>query len=718
MANSQQLTEYFASFGFKINTASVTAVKKQIASIKTDIEKKLTFKIKLELRNPKTIQREVNKALSGVSIKLNKFSVNGAALRREIREQANKGVGVRIDNFSVNGAALRSAVQAAYDRGVTLNINPRVNPLPRTRGANNESTADRLLRSNRLARYGNAPEVLNRFGFGLGGAAAGLSVMGVNTISEDLQTSRIALETITKGRGDQTYEWLKNQGNEFGFNYRDQLPLLSSYLGASMNKQGYEKSLESYTDISQYGLTHGADKESSKRAMNSINQMWSKGQIMAEELKGQLSEAKGFSGAREIFAAAYQESIGGKLTGQKSERALIDAMKAGKVMSADVLPIVSRMMGEQAAGGIEAYKQTTGYNRGRFENAATNAVEIFGKGGFDKGMASMFAFLTKEINASSEAIKNFGNFFMHASRHVQNLIGTFTGLYTILHDINPTLTNLLLTLAPIYRIFGKWGVIISGLLLVFDDLKVYFEGGTSVIGAFIDELNQLFGMDAKPFVAMLGGIALAITAAFSPITAAIFAMSGLIAIYKALKARREADANIVERPRIGAELPNAEDITQWHHKATAQNAEAAKGTGFWNEFTANGAHRGSVFGAWTGWMPLKATMNGALLTNPALREKLFKAQSGGLLTQEQVSNLQYAVGSGYYTQEQASSAIDRYVSERNLDPLGRKIEDQLKGVNLTLNIAGTLTDTSIPINLGDFQAAGAHFTNSDHVPVR
>jgi hypothetical protein len=257
---SQQLAEYFAKFGFKIDEKSVASIKQSIAGMKEHIAKQLNLNVKIE-----------------------KFTISKRGLNTAIKEAmtGHGGVKLAINTFTVNATELRRSVQAAFDKGVTL----RVNAVTKQGGSSSGSRSRKP-----RERYETSANTLGRFGLrALPAFAVGAGIMQTNAISEDLQSSKMALNTVTGGRGVDAYQWLKNQGNQLGFDYRNQLPTFSSYLGASVNKQGYDNSLTSFKDLTQYGLTHGADKVSMERAMLAMGQMWSKGKIMGEELDVRLA---------------------------------------------------------------------------------------------------------------------------------------------------------------------------------------------------------------------------------------------------------------------------------------------------------------------------------------------------------------------------------------------------------------------------------------------
>ncbi len=530
MASAQQISSYYASFGFRIDNASVSKLKTKVQEIKSFISKQLN-----------------------INLRISRFTISKASLNTAIKEAIKKtgGIKLTVNAFSVNATALRLAVQAAFNSGTVL----RVKVIPVIQHTN--------LPTIRTGGGGGGNSggsgVLNRYGIqGIAGYATGVGVMNVNSVSEDLQSSKVSLNTITGGRGVDAYQWIKNQGNQVGFDYKNQLPVFSSYLGASVNKQGYDNSLESYKNLTQYGLTHGSDRVSLERAMLAIGQMWSKGKIMAEELNQQLAEAKGFSGAKSIIADSYQESIGGNLVGQKAEAALIDAMKKGLVETAKVMPIVTRRMGIQAAGGLAEYNMTTGAQHARFTNSLTNAVEVFGKGGFDEGMMRFFKFMADFLERHSEGIRKLGENFLKLEKAFERIVAVGERIFKFFNDLNPTLTNMGIILLPLTLIMNRFSWAMTGIALAMDDLDAYMSGGDSMIGRFVSYMKDLTGMDFTSLAAGFGLLALGITAAFSPLIASIAAIAALVAAYKYVQSLNKDNSSEVN----SGGLPSSKDLRE------------------------------------------------------------------------------------------------------------------------------------------------------------
>lgn len=664
MASAQQISSYYASFGFRIDQSSLTKLKTAIKDVKEHISKQLN-----------------------ISVKISKFTIGKRELNAAIKDAATQAGGIRlsINSFAVNATELRRSVQSAFDKGVTL----RVNATTRTR----EPSAARPRSQGGGNNYGTTGGVLNRYGIsGLAGYATGVGVMNINSVSEDLQSSKVSLNTITGGRGVDAYQWIKNQGNQVGFDYRNQLPVFSSYLGASVNKQGYDNSLESYKNLTQYGLTHGSDRVSMERAMLAIGQMWSKGRLMAEELNGQLAEAKGFSGAKAIIAESYQESIGGKLTGQKAEAALIDAMKKGLVETAKVMPIATRRMGIEAAGGIDAYNNTTGAQHSRFTNSLTNAVEVFGKGGFDQGMMRFFKFMADFLDKHSDDIRELGNSFLKLEKTFERIVGVGERVIGFFSRLNPTLTNMGVILLPLTAIMSRFSMAMTGIALVMDDIDVYMSGGDSMIGRFVSYMKDLTGMDFTGLAAGFGVLAIGITAAFSPLIATIAAVAGLVEIYKyiqGLKSKEGVNSSQSSLPSWGQmDTQNAKNST-W---GAIQTATGGYEGGGWNTDKSKGE---AILGGGTVGREYR----------PALLN-VRKAFDNGTISQDMYDRAMTAAGAGYSSPEALSSWINQTTTRHdnpNIFPASTL------GQNTTFVINGEFNNVTMTLE-DMIKNAGAQFT--------
>ncbi|WP_162542608.1 tape measure protein, partial [Escherichia coli] len=128
-----------------------------------------------------------------------------------------------------------------------------------------------------------------------------------------------------------------------------------------------------------------------------FTQMASKGQVMSEELKGQLSEA--LPGATQAFAKALG----------LTEKQLFDKMKNGDVKASDALPKFAKELGSQidSRGGWKAIQDSTQTMLGNLKNTWNNSLTDIFKGSED-GLQDFTRSLTNLLNALGGSGKTLG----------------------------------------------------------------------------------------------------------------------------------------------------------------------------------------------------------------------------------------------------------------------------------------------------------------------
>lgn len=171
--------------------------------------------------------------------------------------------------------------------------------------------------------------------------------------------------------------------------------------GASAKESmGIQGSEELFKSMIGYSRLMGRSEEEIKRALTALSQMAGKGQIMAEELKGQLAEA--VPGMVQVFA---------KATG-KTEQELFDAMKKGALKSADTLQKVTQELNKQitAKGGWKAISESTQAQLGNLKNSWNTTLDSIFRGSED-GLQDFTRSLTNLLNALGGTGKTLGESF-------------------------------------------------------------------------------------------------------------------------------------------------------------------------------------------------------------------------------------------------------------------------------------------------------------------
>jgi len=400
-----EIARYWASLGFKVDQKEV----KKVDTALSKLEKKLKA-----LGQQSTLQFNVGK-----------FAINQRALDTALGnalDKASKTVVFEIERFSVNRAALQSTMQRAMRGSVSVNAPKQTSPTQQAQSTSRP--APRSAASNNRANYlhaGGATGAFMRYG------AASLPLIGgvygasaLNTANQDLVNANISAESVLGGRSKELLDRLSERSNYMGINYADTLPQFTKFMASSMPLMGVDSSQQTFESFMQFGRTRGASKVSMNRALTAVGQMSAKGQVMAEELKGQLGDAAGFGEVPQLFAEAYQIQTGGNLTGAKARAALMKAMQDGNVKTADVLPLVSKLMDELSRGGIEKARMSSSAQQARAENAITGRnglLQTFSEGGGETAFARLWGSFASAMKEAKPAVESLAKAFNEISKY-------------------------------------------------------------------------------------------------------------------------------------------------------------------------------------------------------------------------------------------------------------------------------------------------------------
>lgn len=207
------------------------------------------------------------------------------------------------------------------------------------------------------------------------------SFVDVNKRIENLQRGLQALTGSTEGAA-QEFEYLEEVSRKFGLSILD---LADNYVKLSASAK--ETNLEGEATRKIFEATAstmavlGGDTIQTERAFRALGQMMSKGQIYAEELKGQLAEA--IPGAIQIMS----RSLGIATTD------LLKLMEAGQLGSDVLLPFATQLEKEYGSLASSTTTFTQAINRIRTEwnllmkqlgdtgawNAITSTLDLLGK---------------------------------------------------------------------------------------------------------------------------------------------------------------------------------------------------------------------------------------------------------------------------------------------------------------------------------------------------
>ncbi|WP_250187178.1 tape measure protein [Escherichia coli] len=346
---------------------------------------------------------------------------------------------------------------------------------------------------------------------GAGGAitiAATVALSGkIMNTGQDFESALSGLIAITGStdKAAKEFDYLRDQSNRLGLDLLKTSKDYTQFAAAVGDKLPKDQMRSIFEGASEWGLVTGADSESQSRALRSLNQMMSKGTVMSEELKGQLSEA--LPGAVGLFVKALNQMKGRT---DLTEKDLFDLMQQGKLFSKDILPEVAKQMKAAArnGGALDKAMKSNRASWQRLQTSMQNAMNVFFTSGFGNSLTSAFDAISAAVNGSGGAFEMFGHI---AGKIVEGATDAFTEL----HD------TVILTFRIIEYYASKMGIT-GEQLKSWGEMAVYAAGVALFAGSIwklggafkwlltmLNPLTKLLGVIKG--IAAIGGIEAATT---------------------------------------------------------------------------------------------------------------------------------------------------------------------------------------------------------------
>lgn len=213
-------------------------------------------------------------------------------------------------------------------------------------------------------------------------------------------SSERSIDFVFGDQSTQVKKFIQDLTQITGMDTTETQAQFASFGASAKNTMGLEGSEELFKNLTGYSRLMGRSDEQIQRALTAVSQMASKGQVMSEELKGQLSEA--LPGATQAFAKALG----------LTEKQLFDKMKNGDVKASDALPKFAKELGSQidSRGGWKAIQDSTQTMLGNLKNTWNNSLtDIFR--GSENGLQDFTRSLTTLLNALGGTGKTLGESF-------------------------------------------------------------------------------------------------------------------------------------------------------------------------------------------------------------------------------------------------------------------------------------------------------------------
>lgn len=258
-------------------------------------------------------------------------------------------------------------------------------------------------------------------------AATGALSGKIMTTGQDFESAMSGLTAITGSteKAAKEFEYLKEQSNRLGLNLLETSRDYTQFAAAVGDKLPKDQMRSIFEGASEWGLVTGASADEQSRALKSLNQMMSKGTVMSEELKGQLSEA--LPGSVGLFVKALNDMKG---VTNLTEKDLFKLMEDGKLFSKDILPHVAKQMKEAArqGGALDKAMKSNRASWQRLNTSMQNAMNVFFSSGFGNELTNAFDSISAAIDGSGGAFEMFGHI---AGKIVEGATDAFTELADI-----------------------------------------------------------------------------------------------------------------------------------------------------------------------------------------------------------------------------------------------------------------------------------------------
>lgn len=271
-------------------------------------------------------------------------------------------------------------------------------------------------------------------------------------------------------------KFLKDQSYRLGLD----LKIASQgYVQMSVNSEGIlskAQNNELFTGYSEYATALQVDPVKFQRGITAIGQMMGKGQVMAEELKGQLAE--GIPGSLQVFVKAAREAFNDSSIDVEK---LMDMMKRGELSAAKILPFVGKYFAEAArkGGALDKAMNSNRVAMQQMQQTWVNFQNAIFEGGFGEQMTRVFRDLATILDSNGDLATNLGAFF-------GSVIEGFWDMVTEIHDDFVLLNRL-------FEYYGeKLGIHGANLKEVFN-----WAGYAVGITLFVGGLTSLFRILTK-----------------------------------------------------------------------------------------------------------------------------------------------------------------------------------------------------------------------------
>ena len=481
---NKKIASLFASVGFDIDTTDLNKLDGHLKSIRgntANLSRNLRV-TNAQLSTTTTRMRNLAKSAEAVT-KFNNLGGKYVTLSVKVKEAETavarfgrvlKLIEPRLDstNFRLSQVTHSWIGLAAAVRGANSELSRVPNKTPRpVSGGYGGYSGSRGQSATNPTHFGTGflggiASTLGRFtptGLIGSGAATGAAV-GLNEVrkaGQDQQRMENMLLFSTKSQEEygRSLEFVRKESLRLGLNSVELGKAFAQVNMSAREKLTEEQRKKMFTQASEYIMVTGAGQEDQKLIFKAVNQMFSLGRIMAEEMN-QLTE-RGvprqmiYDVAKEVYKVKTTEDV-------------LKLQKDGQLDPAKILPKVFERFAKQArdTGAFNKMQGSSIVSQNRFQESLRQAADDIMDSGLDKALATFFDILNGGLPYVVAFIKGLGGVIKGLSEITKVVWSAVEGLGAFIGANS----QLVLNFSVLLGIFAVLTARVTGATLVFGRL--------------------------------------------------------------------------------------------------------------------------------------------------------------------------------------------------------------------------------------------------------
>lgn len=527
---NKKIASLFASVGFDIDTNDLTkldGILKTIRGNTANLSRNLRT-VNSQLNTTTSRMRSLAKSAEAVS-KFNNLGGKYVSLSLKVKDaetavaRFGRVLGLvepRLDstNFRLSTVTRSYMNLAAAVRSANSAISQTPSKAPRpaasgghVSGGSRTSQSGSNVQSGFLAGLAATASRFTPTGL-VGGTALTSAAVGLNEVrkaGQDQQRMENMLLFSTKSQEEyaRSLEFVRKESLRLGLDTTELGKAFAQVNMSARDKMSEEQRRKMFTDMSEYIMVTGAGQEDQKLIFKAVNQMFSLGRIMAEEMN-QLTE-RGVP-RQQLYDIAKNKY------GVKDTEAVLKLQEKGKLKPEDLLPLLFEQFAKQAkdTGAFAKMQESSIYKQNVFKVTLKQLSKDIMDAGLDKAIGTFFETLTaglphlltlfkglvgvaKGLTAIVklvwEAVEAWGAWIGQNAKTV-GFLSFLIGLFAILTAKVTGATVSFGILGKVLATIGKRApilVLLLALFYLFKEYDKYLKGGDTWMQGFADWMIYL-----------------------------------------------------------------------------------------------------------------------------------------------------------------------------------------------------------------------------------